>query len=240
MPRMNIGSEVSTTGGVFSGGGAASYVGPYVRMSDNCGTAALSASGDLDWGGSAGTDCTTPGFGGAGNTHSSRSGFYELNKLIEIAQSQLPNNNWLKQQLTSVMNINQSCNAFFSPSQGTINFYRSSSQCGNTGELAAVFDHEWGHGLDYNDVVGSIAEPSGEGIADLYSALRLNDRYEHTRGRNVSRSPVAFSGRAHAVSFFSRRVCFFLRAAASGGDSSRMATATPGTMPANPSTGARA
>lgn len=34
----------------------------------------------------------------------------------------------------------------------------------------------WGHGLDQNDVSAGISKPSGEGIADLYSALRLNDR----------------------------------------------------------------
>ena len=38
-----------------------------------------------------------------------------------------------------------------------------------------VFDHEWGHGLDDNDAVPTIAGPSGEGIADIYTALRLND-----------------------------------------------------------------
>lgn len=32
-----------------------------------------------------------------------------------------------------------------------------------------------GHGLDNNDVDGQISNPSGEGIADLYAALRLND-----------------------------------------------------------------
>ena len=40
--------------------------------------------------------------------------------------------------------------------------------CGNTGELAPVFDHEWGHGMDFNDVNGGIAQPSGEGIAGKY------------------------------------------------------------------------
>ena len=32
-----------------------------------------------------------------------------------------------------------------------------------------------GHGLDDNDVTGSIASPSGEGIADIYAALRMGD-----------------------------------------------------------------
>jgi hypothetical protein len=32
-----------------------------------------------------------------------------------------------------------------------------------------------GHGLDNNDITGSIASPSGEGIADIYAALRMGD-----------------------------------------------------------------
>jgi hypothetical protein len=32
-----------------------------------------------------------------------------------------------------------------------------------------------GHGLDDNDVTGSIASPSGEVIADIYAALRMGD-----------------------------------------------------------------
>ena len=31
------------------------------------------------------------------------------------------------------------------------------------GEIAAVFDHEWGHGMDANDATPGIASPSGEG-----------------------------------------------------------------------------
>ena len=32
-----------------------------------------------------------------------------------------------------------------------------------------------GHGMDYYDVSIGIAQPSGEGIADIYTALRLHD-----------------------------------------------------------------
>ena len=56
-----------------------------------------------------------------------------------------------------------------------VGFYRSGGSCSNTGEIAGVFDHEWGHGLDDNDANPSISSPSGEGIADMYMALRLND-----------------------------------------------------------------
>mmetsp|Transcript_3371 Transcript_3371/g.6290 ORF Transcript_3371/g.6290 Transcript_3371/m.6290 type:complete len:732 (-) Transcript_3371:1311-3506(-) len=175
MPYMAIGDEITTTGGNYLSDTAngVKYEGPYLRMADDCGTASLDTANGLDWGGSAGTDCDTPGFGGDGNTHSSRSGFYELNKIMEIARSHLPTNNWLQQKLTSNMNIGESCNAFWNGF--SVNFYRSSSTCGNTGEIAAIFDHEWGHGMDHNDVTGGISAPSGEGIADIYSALRLND-----------------------------------------------------------------
>ena len=93
--------------------------------------------------------------------------------MMEIARSRLPSNNWLQGRLTANMNIANTCNAYWNGS--TINFYRSGGGCGNTGEIAAIFDHEWGHGMDANDVNGGIASPSGEGIADLYSALRLGD-----------------------------------------------------------------
>jgi hypothetical protein len=146
--------------------------GPYMQMSDSCGAASLSGTGNLDWGASAGTDCTTPGVGGAGNTHASRTGFFELNQIKAMARSQLPNNSWLKDRLTSNMNIVTTCNAFWNGA--TVNFYRSGGGCNNTGELAGVFDHEWGHGMDNNDAVPSVSSP-GEGIADVYASLRLDD-----------------------------------------------------------------
>ena len=151
-----------------------SLSGQFVNINDNCGAISLTSAGDIDFGSSGGTDCSTPGFGGAGNTHASRTGFYELNRIIEMGQGQLPANAWLQQQLTSNMNLNQTCNAFWRPADGTVNFFRSGGGCNNTGEIAGVFDHEWGHGLDDNDAVPTIAGPSGEGIADIYAALRLN------------------------------------------------------------------
>eukprot|EP00804_Cyclotella_cryptica_P001611 CCRYP_014950-RA/>CCRYP_014950-RA protein AED:0.07 eAED:0.07 QI:291/1/1/1/0.8/0.81/11/1918/632 len=188
----NTGDVVMTdTGGNFfsSGKNNVKFRGRYVLMSDGCGEASLSVQGDFDWGGSTGTDCITPGYGGRGNTHSSRSGYYELNKIMEIARSHLPSNDWLKLRLTANMNIKDSCNAYWDGS--TINFFRSGDNCANTGELAGVFDHEWGHGLDNNDVYPDIVMPSGEGIADIYSALRLGDS---CIGRGFFSEPCPQSG----------------------------------------------
>ena len=173
MPFANFDGGTTTTGGTFLNPNAVTtdFEGPYVNINDNCGSSSLTGAGIIDWGEAAGTDCTTPGIGGAGNTRSSRTGFYELNKMIEMGRGQLPGNNWLTQNLISNMNINASCNAFWN---GTVNFYRSGGGCANTGEIAGVFDHEWGHGMDANDATPGIASPSGEGIADIYTALRLN------------------------------------------------------------------
>ena len=99
----------------------------------------------------------------AGDTHASRTGYYELNKIKEMARGQLPNNVWLTQQLTSNMNLNQTCNAFWDG--GAVNFFRSGGGCNNTGEIAGVVLHEVGHGLDENDG-GGFDNPS-EAYGDI-------------------------------------------------------------------------
>jgi hypothetical protein len=174
------GPFVTTTGGTLSCAAAAgtattALAGPFVRINDNCGAISESGPGNLDLGVSAGTDCVIPAGHSAGDTHSSRTGFYELNRIKEQARAHLPTNTWLTGQLVSNMNINLTCNAFWSTAQGTVNFYRdNNSACRNTGEIAAVFDHEWGHGMDANGTQAGISSP-GEGIADIYAFLRLND-----------------------------------------------------------------
>ncbi len=178
MPFANTGlaspNNFTNSAGVFdwtSGTVTTTLSGQFVRISDNCGAISNSSTtGDINLGGTNNQhDCTTGG-GSAGNTPAARTGFYELNKLIEMARGYLPSNSWLNAQLTSNMNINQTCNAFWNGS--TVNFYRSGGGCRNTGELAGVFDHEWGHGLDDNDAVGSLSN-SSEGYADIAAIYRL-------------------------------------------------------------------
>lgn len=165
-----------------------SLSGRYVRINDNCGAIDESTTcRDLNLGTSGGTDCVTPPGHSLGDTHASRTGFYEVNRIIEQAKGWIPNTypvdtppaGWLHRQLTANMNITSTCNAFWTPVGGTINFYREGPSatgsviCRNTGEIAGVFDHEWGHGLDNNDNVPSITFP-GEAYADIAAILRLN------------------------------------------------------------------
>ena len=82
--NVSIGGTVTTdAGGIYnytSGTATITLNGKYFHMSDNCGSISLSSGspGNLNFGSSGGTDCTTPGMGGSGNTHASRSGFYHL------------------------------------------------------------------------------------------------------------------------------------------------------------------
>jgi hypothetical protein len=146
--------------------------GEFVRMNDFCGSTSLTSAGDVDFGTSAGTDCTTPGFGGPGNTHAARTGFYQLNRVKEQARGQLPANLWLQSRLTSNVNRSVACNAFWDGA--TVNFLCSNpGVCGNSGEYAGIVDHEWGHGMDDNDANPSVSNP-GEGIADVYAYLQTD------------------------------------------------------------------
>lgn len=161
-----IGSTIRTT-----------LSGPYIRVQDNCGEINQTTACDepLDLGTVDGNDCAVPPGSSPGNTHASRSSFYHLNRSMEKARAWLPDNTWLKSQLIDNVNIDSTCNAYW---DGTVNFYKSGGGCRNTGEIAAVFVHEWGHGLDQNDG-GGYDNPS-EAYAD---AVALLDIHESCIGR---------------------------------------------------------
>ncbi len=160
----------------YSGGTATSTLnGKYINMVDNCGAISLadSSTGNLAFGTSGGTDCTTPGVGGAGNTHATRSGYYHLTNINRKAAGFLPGNSWLNGNLTANMNINNTCNAYW---DGTsVNFYRSGGGCSNTGEIAAVFLHEWGHGMDTNSGGAASDKGTGEAVGDTFAFLETKN-----------------------------------------------------------------
>jgi Zn-dependent metalloprotease len=160
----------------YSGGASTTTLnGKYFKMTDNCGAISLSDSstGNLALGSGGGTDCTTPGVGGAGNTHASRTGYYHLTNINRKASGFLPGNAWLASNVTANMNINQTCNAFWNGT--TVNFYRSGGGCSNTGEIAAVFLHEWGHGMDTNSGGAASDAGTGEAVGDTFAFLETKD-----------------------------------------------------------------
>ena len=150
--------------------------GQFVKITDTCGaiSQASDASGNIAFGTSTGTDCTTPGHGGAGNTHSSREQFYQVNRIKDVVKGWLPSNTWLTQQLTVNVNLNQTCNAYWNGS--TLNFFKSGGGCGNTGEIAGVSLHEFGHGIDQNDGTGTAPDgATGENYGDTTALIALHN-----------------------------------------------------------------
>jgi hypothetical protein len=84
---------------------------------------------------------------------------------------------WFDKPVTANVNIADSCNAFWNGR--SVNFFNAGGKrgrdgtirdCNNTGEIADVVYHEWGHGLDNN--TGGIDDGAySEGIGDIVSML---------------------------------------------------------------------
>jgi trimeric autotransporter adhesin len=167
-------NNFTNSGGIYnysSGTATTTLSGSFVDIVDNCGAINnTSAIGSINLGGVNNQHDCTSGGGSPGNTPASRSAFYEINKLAEQARGWLPSNTWLQAPLTANVNIVATCNAFWNGS--SINFFRAGGGCRNTGEIGAVFDHEWGHGLDDNDA-GGVLSNSSEGYADIAAIYRL-------------------------------------------------------------------
>lgn len=98
-----------------------------------------------------------------------------------------PNLAWADTAMLPVnVNVNQTCNANWNGQ--AVNFYRATSspsgtQCQNTGRLADVVYHEFGHSVHQHaviDGVGSIDGSVGEGLADILAVLITGD---HGMGR---------------------------------------------------------
>ncbi|HET9316717.1 MAG TPA: PepSY domain-containing protein [Vicinamibacteria bacterium] len=189
MPFVDTGfpapNDFANSAGVYDypGGVARTRLrGRFVRMVEGCvppGTtiSETSTTGALDLGGANGQhDCESAPSGG--DTPSSRTTYYEANRIAQIARGYLPQNAWLQSLLTARTNVPGTaedpnhCNAFWDLS--AINFFSSGSGCRNTGEIASVVDHEWGHGLDDNDTLGMLSSPS-EAYADIAAIYRTQD-----------------------------------------------------------------
>jgi hypothetical protein len=167
-------NDFTNSAGIYnytSGIATTTLSGRFVNIDDNCGQISNSSpNGNIMLGGVNGQHNCVPGGGSPGNTAASRTAFYEVNRIAELARGFLSGNAWLNSQLTARVNLVPACSAHWTGS--TIEFYRSGAGCSNTGELASLIDHEWGHGLDDNDANGVLAN-SAEGHADIPSNYRM-------------------------------------------------------------------
>src|SRR5204862_487754 len=66
------------------------------------------------------------------------------------------------------------CNAYWNGS--TLNFFKSGGGCNNTGQIAGVSLHEFGHGIDQNDGTGTAPDgATGESYGDTTALIALHD-----------------------------------------------------------------
>ncbi|MFM2161042.1 MAG: hypothetical protein RLZZ383_554 [Pseudomonadota bacterium] len=100
--------------------------------------------------------------------------YYAVYAAEEYAKTLDRSNQWANSRCDANVNINDVCNAYFDGS--SVNFFRSGGGCQNTGRLADVVYHEWGHGFHtYAIRTGTYDGSLGEGAADFYSALMTDD-----------------------------------------------------------------
>lgn len=65
------------------------------------------------------------------------------------------------------------CNAYY---DGNLNFYAAGGGCNNTGQIADVVYHEWGHGFHYYSLQsGSWDGSVGEGVGDIVATMMTHD-----------------------------------------------------------------
>jgi hypothetical protein len=151
-------NNFTNTAGIYSytsGTATTTLTGKYVNISDTCGNISNSSSnGNINLGGLPGQHDCTGGGGSPGNTSSSRTAFYEVNRIAEMARGYLPGKCLAERadhrerqpqpDLQCLLRRHRS----ISSSRGWLPEH---------GEIAAVFDHEWGHGLDDHDTGGASA-----------------------------------------------------------------------------------
>jgi len=122
-------------------------------------------TGDLDLG-TGGVDH----IGNGASTPAERDAFFHHNRVRALAKKWL-NTAWLNATLQTNVNLDDICNAFWDGS--ATNFFRSGAGCNNTGEIADVIYHEWGHGFDQNTNIGDGS--TGEATGDITSMHVVHD-----------------------------------------------------------------
>jgi hypothetical protein len=101
--------------------------------------------------------------------------YVHANKIIDTAKKYIKPS-WFNEPITANVNHSDACNAYWDGS--TINFFSSGEHkgktCANTGLIADVVYHEWGHGLDEN--TGGIEDGAlSEGFGDAVALLMTDD-----------------------------------------------------------------
>jgi MYXO-CTERM domain-containing protein len=98
-----------------------------------------------------------------------------LHQVLDWGETYAPEVWYVRLKLASYVNIDSACNAYYN---GDLNFFRSGSGCNNTGRIADVNYHEWGHGFhEWSIKSGWFDGSLSEGAADTISFLQTNDSH---------------------------------------------------------------
>jgi hypothetical protein len=178
--RVNVGPTPATTGpsGTYSvaAGGAvtvsAQLLGPWcdVTRQDGFPDASFSAP--------ASDPATVDIAFTSGNSHDAeRDGFYHVNIVHDYIKALDPGATGVDYATPCKVNINSTCNAFFSTGDGSVNFYAAGGGCPNTATMPDVVYHEYGH-LVNHEIYQQAGQPFGmnngalhEGLADVLAAM---------------------------------------------------------------------
>lgn len=102
--------------------------------------------------------------------------FVHANIVMDYVRPLDPGNPFLTNQFDAIVNINDSCNAFYDGN--ALNFFSQSQQCNNTGRIADIVYHEFGHGVHDHAIIQGVGvfEPAlSEGVSDYLSATITDD-----------------------------------------------------------------
>ena len=99
------------------------------------------------------------------------------NTAKQFAKTKLnPNLAWLNDSVQVNVNESQTCNAFSTGDD--IHFFKKGGNCENTGRLADVVYHEFGHSLHANSIIPGVGQFDGglsEGLADTLAEMITGD-----------------------------------------------------------------
>ncbi|MEQ1566065.1 MAG: hypothetical protein ABMA64_10545 [Myxococcota bacterium] len=162
-------SDVTDDNGEFTVNSAATYTsdlhGTYVYVNDAGGTDGTISSNDefLSW-----------------TTGSSSATQAELDTYVFVHQVQAwglevePNVGMVTEPFDANVNLGDVCNAYYDGY--SINFFNAGSGCNNTGQIADVVYHEWGHGFHAWSIEAGIFDSSlSEGAADAVAFFQTAD-----------------------------------------------------------------
>lgn len=149
-------SDASGTVDMTNAGSVTMYAsGTYANVHNQAGgeaskTLPLSPGGDAIWNAS-----------DSQYTDAQLATFIHTTHVSQLSKSFAGDLAYLDTQIQAYVNINNSCNAFYDGD--SINFFVAQGGCGNTGRLADIIRHEFGHAIHDHSII--------EGVGDWDSAL---------------------------------------------------------------------